>query len=75
MYASFPAKMQALCCNAGHPVIDNIVTVYQLFLVLYRPNELTFTQLIAVTFTTPTVRPVVRISQQGCQKSQGGHIS
>ena len=43
--------------------------VYQLFLVLCRPNELNFTQLIAVTFTT--VRPAARISQQGGQKSQG----
>ena len=38
-------------------------TVYQLFLVLCRPNQLNFTQLIAVTFTT--VRQVARISQQG----------
>jgi len=30
--------------------------VYQLFLVLCRPNELNFTQLIAVTFTTVTPR-------------------
>ena len=50
--------------------MENIA--YQLFLVLCRPNELKFTQLIAVTFTT--VRPVARISQQGGQKSQGGHI-
>jgi len=38
-------------------------TVYQVFLVLCRPNQLNFTQLIAVTFTT--VRQVARISQQG----------
>jgi len=37
---------------------------------LTRPNELNFTQLIAVTFAT--VRPVARISQLGSQKSQGG---
>jgi len=40
--------------------------VYQLFFVLCRPNELTFTQLIAVTFTT--VRPVTSILQQGGTK-------
>ena len=48
--------------------------VCHLFLVLCRPSEQNFTQLIAVPFTT--VRPVARISQQeeGVQKSQGGHI-
>jgi len=68
IYAGFAEKMWTLCCNAGHPVMENIV--YQLFLVLCRHNEPNFTQLIAVTFTT--VRPVARISQQGDQKSQGG---
>jgi len=29
--------MWALCCNAGHPVMENIV--YQLFLVLCRPTN------------------------------------
>ena len=43
-----------------------------IFLVLCRTNELNFTQLIAVTFTT--FRPVARISQQGSQKSQGGSM-
>jgi len=38
--------------------MENIV--YRLFLVLCRSNELHFTQLIAVTFTT--VRLVARIS-------------
>jgi len=36
---------------------------YQLFSVLCRPNELNFTQLIAVAFTT--VRPITRNSQRG----------
>jgi len=47
--------------------MENIV--YQLFLVLCRPNELNFTQLIAATFTT--VSPVARISQQGGKELQG----
>ena len=68
MYAGFAEKMWALCCNVGNPVLESVV--YQLFLVLCRTNELNFTQLIAVTFTT--VRPVARISQQGSQKWQGG---
>jgi len=70
MYAGFAEKMWALYCNAGHPVMENIV--YQLFFVLCRPNELNFTQLIAVTFFT--VRPVDRISRQRRKKSQGGNI-
>jgi len=41
--------------------MENIV--YILFLVLRRPNELNFTQLIAVTFAT--VRPVARIFSVG----------
>jgi len=48
--------------------MENIV--YQLFLVLCRPNELNFTQLIAVTFTT--LSPVSRILQQGGQNHKGG---
>jgi len=49
--------------------MENIV--YQLFLVLCRPNELNFTQLIVVTFTT--VRPVARISQLGgCKNHEVG---
>jgi len=64
MYAGFAEKMWALnACNAGHPVIENIV--YQLLFVLCRPNEINFTQLIAVTFAT--VRPVARISQRGAK--------
>jgi len=51
--------------------MENIV--YQLFLVLCRPNELNFTQLIVVTFTA--VRPVARISQQRGQKiTRGQHF-
>jgi len=48
--------------------MENIV--YQLFLVLCHPNQLNFTQLIAVTFTT--VRTVARISQQGGRKHKWG---
>jgi len=48
--------------------MENVV--YQLFLVLCRPKELNFTQLIAVTFTT--VRPVTRILQQGGGNHKGG---
>ena len=59
-----------MSCNAGHPVMENIV--YQLFLVLRHPNELNFTELMAVTFNT--VRPVARISQQGTKNHNGEHI-
>jgi len=70
MYAGFSEKMWALYCNAGHPVMENIV--YQLFLVVCRPNQLNFTQLIAVTFAT--VSPVARISQQGAKNHKWRHI-
>jgi len=50
--------------------MENIV--HQLFSVLCCPNELNFTQLIVVTFTT--VRPVARISQQRRPKITRGHI-
>jgi len=50
--------------------MENIV--YQLFLVLCRPNELNFTQVIAVTVTT--VIPVARIWQQGAKNHKGAHF-
>jgi len=49
--------------------MENIV--YQLLFILCLPDELNFTQLIVVTFTT--VWPVARSSQQGgCKNHKGG---
>jgi len=70
MFAGFVEKMWALCCNAGHAVMKSIV--YQLFLVLCRPNELNFTQLIAVTFTT--VRPQPRFRSREAKSHKGAHF-
>jgi len=46
--------------------------VYHLFLVLCRPNELNFTQLIPVTFTT--VRPSQGFRSRGGPKITRGNI-
>ena len=49
---------------------SNANIAHQLLLVFCRPNQLHFTQLIAVTFTT--VWPVDRTSQQGVKNHKGG---
>jgi len=70
MFAGFAEKMWTLCCNAGHAVMESIV--YQLVLVLCRPNEQNVTQLIVVTFAT--VRTAASISHQGAKYHKEAHI-